>query len=247
MKCGILIVGSLLWDAETKGRADWRNEHLEIGQMRPVHAPIYYGRKSTSRGNTFTMTFRRDGRLGVALVVPCKREIEVIQDLVIEARALWKAEAPKSKSGAIASDWGSVGCLFGNEGARDLLSADWGNQFRRAGGKELSVVTADGQFDIPWPTDADDAPVELDIILATATIPEIEQPTAKAVADAWIRQRDGYERYFIENVRSGIRTADDLHIWARIEEQAPSWLVTADIYTEALTLLRKEAEHIDAD
>ncbi|MEP7455993.1 hypothetical protein [Phyllobacterium sp. SB3] len=240
MKCGILVVGSLLWDAETVGRADWRNERLELEQQSSVTAPIYYGRKSNSRGGTFTMTFRRDGPSGLAIVVPCKRDIESIQDVMIEARALWKAEAPNSKSGAIASAWGSVGILFGNNGARDLLAADWSCCFKNAGGKEFSVVTVDGQFDIAWPTNADGTPVELDIILATATIPELDQPPVEAVADAWINQNGGYERYFIENVRNGIRTADDLGIWARIEKQAPTWLATADSYSEALMLLRTE-------
>lgn len=242
MKCGILIIGSLLWDAETDGRADWRHDRLDLDKQSPVRAPIYYGRKSNLRGDTFTMTFRRAAPSGVAILAPCKGDIGTIQELANEASALWKAEAPNANAGAITSLWGSVGILFGNEGARDLLAADWRDHFKRAGGRELSVIADDGQLDIPWPTEADGSPVELDMILATATIPQSVEPSAEVVADAWVDQRGGYERYFIENVRHGIRTADDLRIWARIEERAPPWLVTVDRHSEAFTRLRSETE-----
>ena len=49
MKCGILIVGSLLWDREKDGRADWQDTRLDVGGQISVKAPIYYGRKSSSR------------------------------------------------------------------------------------------------------------------------------------------------------------------------------------------------------
>ena len=49
MKCGILIIGSLYWD-KGNGRDDWRKRRLDMNASIPVGAPIYYGRKSTSRG-----------------------------------------------------------------------------------------------------------------------------------------------------------------------------------------------------
>ncbi|MEW6385236.1 MAG: hypothetical protein AB1514_14955, partial [Pseudomonadota bacterium] len=75
---------------------------------------------------------------------------------------------------------------------------------------------------------------------ATATQAEETQPTATEIADAWIRQNDGHERYFFENVRHGIRTPVDGLIWKRIEEQRPSWLCK-QTYAEAIKLLRAEA------
>ena len=68
------------------------------------------------------MTFRQEEPSGFARLVPCKRDVESINDLVEEARALWKAEAPDSKVGKIAAGWGSVGVLFGNAGARERLA-----------------------------------------------------------------------------------------------------------------------------
>ncbi|WP_411857810.1 hypothetical protein [Roseiflexus sp.] len=63
----------------------------------------------------------------------------------------------------------------------------------------------------------------MDVILATATRANTEQPTVNEIADAWIKSC-GYERYFFENVRHGIRTPEDVRIWRRIEERSPSWL-----------------------
>src|SRR3546814_21097578 len=80
MKCGILIIGSLYWDKEN-GRDDWRKRRLDTNASIPVRVPIYYGRKSASRGNTYTMTFRRNDPSGMAALVPCQREIETIEDL----------------------------------------------------------------------------------------------------------------------------------------------------------------------
>ena len=144
MKCGILIVGSLLWDREKDGRADWQDTRLDVGGQISVKAPIYYGRKSSSRGKTYTMTFRPDGPFGEAILVPCLAEIETIDDLMAEAGALWKAEAPKAATGTIGSNWGCVGALFGNGNARASMAADWSANFQSAGMKGLSVVEPDG-------------------------------------------------------------------------------------------------------
>ncbi len=237
MRCGILIIGSLLWD-DTNGRAEWRRDRLMIDQLK-VRAPIHYGRKSSSRGDTFTMSFNPDEPSGIAVLVPCERKIETIADLAEEAEALWQAEAPNSQSGAIGKGWGRVSVLFGNDDARKLLTANWADHFKRAGGKEFSVVKPDGQLDIAWPVGVDGVPVDFDIILATATVPERERPLVDVIAKAWIGQSCGHERYFIENVRRGIRTNDDGAIWAQIESASPSWLAEDD-YSEALVILRGE-------
>lgn len=239
MKCGILIIGSLLWDGDS-GRADWREQRLETGARMPVSAPIYYGRKSGSRGNTFTMTFRQEDPSGVAALVPCQRQIETIDDLKAEAEALWKAEAPKSASSAIGSGWGCVGALFASHQARETLAGAWRAHFRKVRMGGLSVVTSDGDLNIISPENTNGGPVDLDVILATATKPVAVPPAAHTVADAWLGQDGGYERYFLENVHHGIRTAHDLEIWHRIEAAAPRWLET-DSYSEAMKILRYES------
>jgi hypothetical protein len=93
---------------------------------------------------------------------------------------------------------------------------------------------------IPWPAiAADGKAAELDVIFATATKAEATRPLPADVADAWINQDEGYESYFFENVRHGIRTPDDLLIWKRIENATPSWL-RSPAYTEAIAILQRE-------
>lgn len=240
MKCGVLIVGSLYWD-DDNGRREWRRRRLDIGSSIPVTAPIYYGRKSSSRGKTYTMTFRPNDPSGRAVLVPCQREIETIDDLKAETAALWKAEAPNAGPNAIGSGWGCVGALLRSGEASDKLAPAWRDHFREVGAKGLSVVNADGELDIVWPETNDSTPADMDIILATATKPEATPPRADAVADAWLGQNGGYERYFLENVRHGIRTAQDLEIWRHMEVEEPGWL-KAEGYREAVEILRGETE-----
>src|SRR3546814_4622350 len=74
----------------------------------------------------------------------------------------------------------------------------------------------------------------MDVILATATKPITVPPRAHSVAAAWLSQSGGYERYFLENVRHGILTFDDVELWQRIEKRAPHWLTSED-YAQAIT------------
>src|SRR3546814_21003532 len=92
MTCGILIIGSLYWDKEN-GRDDWRKRRLDTNASIPVRVPIYYGRKSASRGNTYTMTFRRNDPSGMAAVVPCQREIQTNETVTDEVAAPVTTEA----------------------------------------------------------------------------------------------------------------------------------------------------------
>lgn len=240
MKCGILIIGSLYWD-DDNGRAEWRRQRLDTGSSIPVTAPIYYGRKSASRGETYTMTFRPSEPSGRALLVPCQREIETLDDLKAETAALWKAEAPNAGPDVIGSGWGCVGALLRSGEASEKLAPAWRDHFREVRSEGLSVVNADGGLDIVWPEATDGIPADMDIILATATKPEATPPGADSVADAWLSQDGGYERYFLENVRHGIRTAHDLEVWRHIEVKGPGWL-EAEGYREAVKILRGETE-----
>lgn len=238
MKCGILIIGSLYWD-DDNGRDEWRRRRLNTGSSIRVTAPIYYGRKSRSRGETYTMTFRTGDPTGISILVPCRREIDTIDDLKSEAAALWKAEAPTAVPGAIGSGWGCVGTLLRSGEASKKLALAWRDHFREVRAEGLSVVNADGGLDIVWPATTDGTPADMDIILATATQPEDTPPGAHSVAYAWLGQDGGYERYFLENVRNGIRTAHDLEIWRHIETEAPGW-VEEEGYREAVGTLRGE-------
>lgn len=239
MKAGLLIIGSLLWDNDHRAR--WRQHRLSLVDLVHVKVPIRYGRSSSSRGNTFTMTFNSDGELGQAVLVPCRFDIKDVASLVAEAEALWQAEQASAAANSIGVSWGCVGILFRNEEVWvDLLTA-WTQHFRASKVSPIPPVDCDGKLHIPWPVTSDSAaPVGVDIILATATQPAQHQPTVSNIADSWIYQTDGYERYFIENIRHGIRTPEDVHIWKRIEKKSPCWLNFQD-YSEVVTLLRAEA------
>ncbi|MGA1832457.1 hypothetical protein [Rhizobium wenxiniae] len=237
MKCGILIIGSLLWDDQTEGRKDWRNHSLNVSKAVPVSAPIDYGRISSSRSNTFTMVLRSDGPLGTGILVPCRRDVVTIDDLVAEASALWKAEAPKAKTGALSSSWGSVGVLFRERAMNAGLVESWQAHFKKMGAKSLAVVGSDGSLNIPWPTTEDGASADFDLVLATATVPENVKPSPEAVARAMLCQADGHENYFLNNVLNGIRTAADDEIFTIIERGSPNW-ISADENRDAIAILK---------
>lgn len=237
MHSAVLIIGSLLW-RDADGRAKWRTERLNVKAQLPVQAPFYYGRKSQS--GTFTMTFENGEASSRGVLVPCTEEILTIDDLVKEAKALWKVEAPKSNNGAVCSDWGCVGALFRSDAPTQKLAADWTAHFQKAKAQAISVVNKNGLLDIGWPNTLDGKPVDFDVILATATKPDEKPPLAQVVADAWADQC-GHEDYFFNNVRHGIRTPDDGDIWRRIEERSPCWLKKKGReYQEAIKILRSE-------
>ncbi|NKM99772.1 hypothetical protein [Rhizobium leguminosarum] len=162
-------------------------------------------------------------------------------DLVAEAAALWKAEAPKAKLGVVGSTWGSVGVLF-REGASSGGPAEaWRTHFKKMGTKSVAVVGSDGSLNIPWPSTEDGAAADFDVLLATATVPEDVKPSPQAVAKAMLRQANGHESYFLNNVLHGIRTASDDEIFTIIERESPDW-ISADDYRDAVAILRAAAD-----
>ncbi|MXY33767.1 MAG: hypothetical protein F4Y60_06700 [Boseongicola sp. SB0664_bin_43] len=64
-------MGPLYWDYEN-GRADWCKHRLCTGAsiLVLVRAPVRFERKSTSRGDTCTITFLHVDPLGAAVYVP---------------------------------------------------------------------------------------------------------------------------------------------------------------------------------
>lgn len=242
MRCGILIIGSLLWDdGKTGERAAWRAARLDVGARTPVRVPVHYGRESGSRGNTYTMAFRPGESSAQAVLVPCAAKSETAEMLVAEANALWQAEDANAKPGALHKPWGCVGALFKQETASVSLAVEWTAHFRKVNAQCVSLINADSLLDINWPATLDGQPADFDVILGTATRPETEPATAPAIADAWADQHGGHENYFFNNVKHGIRTPDDLDIWRRIEERSPPWLNSA-AYEEAIDILRAEAK-----
>jgi hypothetical protein len=96
-----------------------------------------------------------------------------------------------------------------------------------------------GVLQMAWPTATDGGAVTLDFLLAISTKMECTRPTPDEVADAWVDQPDGHERYFFENIRNGIRTIEDLAVWRRIALRSPNWVDKTE-YAAAVGLLREE-------
>lgn len=237
MRGGILIIGSLLWDARPEREA-WRKSRLTIDKAVHVSVPIHYGRRSASRGNTFTMTFASDGPLGQGVLVPCRTNLSDSAALLNEAEELWKAEQPTAAPGSIAASWGCVGLVFRDQPAPPEWLRAWVEHFHSKA-SPVPPVGSDGLLGIPWPAIAVDTAASVELLLATATKPDTMCPLAEDVADAWIDQDRGYERYFFENVRHGIRTADDGAIWRRLKERRARWL-GGEAYAQAIAVLAGE-------
>lgn len=244
LRCGVLIIGSLIWDQGGNGvREGWRRSRLDLDKQVRVHSHLRYGRKSETRGNTFTMVLDAQCPGGQAVVVPCKAEIREVEGFAEEVRWLWAAEDNSAAIDRFHKSWGCVGALFGPKAVACGLQDQWRDQFQAARTSTPAALDTEGKLNIPWPSTIDGLPVpEFDLILATATMPNPKEgrPDAAEIARAWIQQNDGHERYFFENVRHGIRTRDDPNIWAAIVEQKPRWIESGE-YAKAIEVLRSEA------
>lgn len=216
----VLIIGSLWWD--NSEREKWRNERLVKEQKILVSAPIRYGRKSgEKRKNTYTMVFSSDcyqQGVGKALLVPLKSKIKNLDELVIEAKKLWEAEG--GIEDRVSGTWGAVGLLVNPESALPAEIIDgwkdfYKHQDRKPGfksiGNESPSLSADGMLGLQWIVDVEsNKSVDFDFILATATLPEKEYPTPKAIAQACLDKN--YTEYFDKNRENGIITFQDEEI-----------------------------------
>ena len=239
IRCGILIIGSLLWD--NQGREKWRQSRLNVDQKVSVRVPIHYWRlsKGENRGSTYTMTFGGDAPEGQAWLVPYKKAIDGVGTVVAEAKALWNAEDHNASPGQIGKQWGCVGVLFQPGVALGDLRSGWAAHFSKKVSSPIPPVDKKGVLGIPWPTlTLDGSPADIDVILATANKAEAPPPSAEDIADAWVDQNDGDKRYFFENVRHGIRTPEDGLIWRQIEQRTPHRLGDKT-YAQAIAILRR--------
>jgi hypothetical protein len=239
MKCGILIIGSLLWDEDTAGRPEWRTARLNVANRLTACAPFYYGRRSTSRANTFTMAFGDDVPFAQGALVPCINDFQSPADLIIEASHLWKAEAPGAAWGTLSANWGAVGAIF-RPGLDNIdIKREWALHLTKGKVQCPPIIDANGLSHIPWPKMSSGDLVDFDVILLTATKADTKRPTPQDIADAWLAQDEGHEKYFFLNVQHDIRTPDDLEIWAAIKHGAPSWL-RSKLYTPAINILEAD-------
>ena len=224
LSLGVLIIGSLRWDRASH-RKKWRRDRLDQSQCKYVRAPIRYGRRSESRGCSYTMvlsTSLGEDEYGRAIVVPCSRQVKNIRNVVDEAAHLWTAETPKGENSEhrVSAGWGCVGLL-----SKHPLPADWRSGWKKKisgepcygrlkqADNEVPTVDGSGFLTIPWPKSEDGSGLEVDILLATATCPTIcngRYPTAQEIAAAG-NSRDGRDHvdYFCKNRAYGIKTFQD--------------------------------------
>jgi hypothetical protein len=229
---GVLIIGSLYWD-KLKIRADWRASYLN-GDAIEVTAPIRYGRISNKRNCTFTMVFSTEcnesEKMGKAKFLSFKNNPINIQKLNEQANWLMKAEREKKTidNQRYFWEWGTLGICVNptllkeghekNEQAK-LLLKEWSKMF--SGFKpenykvasESSIMSANGEMEITW----DPSLTEYDFIIATATIPEVDEyPLEKNIADRMLV--NGYDEYFLKNMLHGITTFQDEKIIKLLKE-----------------------------
>ena len=235
LSLGVLIIGSLYWDRDCH-RRNWRRDRLDQCCKRYVRAPIRYGRRSKTRGCSYTMVFSSGlgaDDYGRAIVVPCSQRARNVADVVDEAVYLWTAETPTGKNPqrrvSAETGWGCVGLLPNPE--RPLpadVRAGWKQKVSRepcygrlkAADNEDAAVDESGFLTIPWPESEDGAGLKVDVLLATTTNPTIDggdYPSAQQVADAW-NSCDGrdYVDYFCRNRAYGIKTFQDDSIQKRL-------------------------------
>ena len=159
---------------------------------------------------------------GQAIVIPCKS-----QDLIEEAVRLWTAETRcgKNPKERISATWGCVGLLENpHHPMPDGIRKDWiakvhdernYGELQSARG-EQPAVAKNGFLNISWPKAVDGSGLELDVILATATDPTLDNReyfSVKEIAKAW-KSGSGKEEvyYFRDNIISKITTFEDKRI-----------------------------------
>lgn len=203
-------------------RKTWRAERLLVNEAIDVAAPIRYGRKSSSRGDTYTMVLSMKAQLGRAKVIPCLKPINNFNDLIEEAVHLWQAESQTANDSAVSASWGCVGLKLrdGVVCPDDILSK-WAqvakdNQAHfniRHAHDELPLLDNSGMLQITWPTRADGEPLtEIDAILVSVNQPTLTAKNEYAdpydIARAWLKCPE-HDNYFYKNSEHGIKTFED--------------------------------------
>lgn len=238
VKLGVLIVGSLYWDVEPP-RPRWRAERLDCAHQEHVRVPIRYGRRSTTRGDSYTMVVSpalAADKLGTAIAVPYQS-----CDLVEEAEELWAAEDNSNiaPEGSISASFGCVALLENPDlPLPDELRKAWMDRVGREedyktpirmDGEDRDVVDqCSGFLKIEWPRTVTGPPLGWNALLVTATSPRGPKqssyfyPSPREIADAWSIPENHDSRpgrtvdYFWNNQKNRITTYQDPEIEARL-------------------------------
>lgn len=227
LKCGIIIIGSLLWDDDPI-RQQWRKAAFGKSLKKNlVHLPIRYGRESRTRNNTYTMILsnHQSTEIGQGIIIEVAKNIESFSDLEHQAYALAKAEGiwNEHQTPTINTIWATIGLLINPElGKKDLRTS---NSFKKKWGAlynsysyfipkeytiaedEVPIIKTKGILNIKWQDEMN----KFDLLLATVTKPVPSRPlSAKEIAERMIDKR--YTYYFDENKLNRILTFQDKKI-----------------------------------
>jgi hypothetical protein len=159
------------------------------------------------------------------------RPIRSPNGLIEEADCLARAEGLKKWT------WGAIGILTSPRAnvPQDILDG-WKTYFTKeargcdvcsAHAKgESPVLNDNGFLRIHWPTPVSrDTEVKPDLLLATATAPTLgpfgRYPRPDEIG--WAYAKTPEPEYFVENVRNGIRTNQDVGIWRAMVRERPEW------------------------
>lgn len=222
---GVIIIGSLLWDNDK--RKAWRENNLIIKDSIAVNLPIRYGRISESRNDTYTMVFsntcKKNNSLGIGYIFPINKPIKNSNDLIDQAKALWRAESPSS--GELCASWGTVALLENPIKEIDpSIIKKWRKTLHDVINKtetdisllenERPIIDGYGMLKIGWPQPLEEGRFnDFDLLLATITSPmSITNlyPSAVQIASKMIH--NNYFVYFFKNIENGIRTYQDEEI-----------------------------------
>jgi hypothetical protein len=232
MKGAVLLIGSLLWEDKTnslnksqgKLRSDWRKE-LDLENKIAVKLPIRYGRKSSSRKNTYTMIFSKSVQTyGTAFIIPYIQDTKYFEDVKFQALRFSEAEGISSKEhpNRLIASWGAVGIAF-NKARIDLnneIRKNWHKEFESFNnlgykiGNESPSIQENGELNFEL-----EFPYNIEYVFATPMQPNVAQyPTINKIIEAILESDTKYDTYVKENFRNGIRVENDNEIIRRLEK-----------------------------
>lgn len=234
LKGGIIIIGSLIWedhlDFDKEGenyiRRDWRNQNLS-SIRKQVSVPIRYGKKSSTRKDTYTMIFTKgcESNLGKGLILEFQHTVDTFEYIERQAIALAIAEGIYKKlNKRISTKWASVGLLINptlkqkDLGKFEYIIKKW-SEIYSSFGKDFvaedykcdddqnAPIDKNGMLTLDWQESMN----EFDLLLATPVKPEPKTIlTPQEIAEKMIEKK--YDTYFKSNIANGITTYQDSDI-----------------------------------
>lgn len=220
---GVLVIGSLLWD-NNKLREKWRNDYLNIDEIKDVKLPIRYGKLSETRDSSYTMVFSSEcleiEKMGNGKFIPFKNNPLDFDSLNTECIELIKAEKKKHwNENRYNWAWGTVAIMFNPKIFREdnsnynlgkFFLKKWknkiGNRFNKTHYKvadENPILDENAILNFDWPKELDN----YDFFIATSNKPKLEKyPTSKEIAEKIIETKNDY---FLNNIKYNINTFQD--------------------------------------